>query len=165
MATDREQDRELIEGTDAFGAKLGQLIAGTSATLFVLSLRLDRRWYAREDVVDALKQFALRSERSHARVLVADARGATSTSNPFLELARRLPSRVQMRELTPEKREQDGPEIIIADRSRMLELGDQRRLGGYFYPSASPRMLEKMKDLDAFWDESEPVLELSGMKF
>jgi hypothetical protein len=165
MATDREQDRELIEGTDAFGTKLGELIAGTSATLFVLSLRLDRKWYAREDVVDALKQFALRSERSNARVLVADARGATSNSNPFLDLARRLPSRVQMRELTPEKREQDGPEIIIADRTRMLELGDQRRLSASFYPSASPRMLEKMKDLDAYWDESEPVLELSGMKF
>ncbi len=160
----REPDREIVTGTDAFGTTLATLLSGAEMSVAVFSLGLNRQLYAREDVVDALRKFALHSERSQVRVLVADARAATSSGNPFLELARRLPSRIQLRELTPEKRETDGPEIVIVDRRRMLELPQQKRLEAYYYPHPAPLVLEKVKDYDAFWDESEPVLELSGLR-
>lgn len=159
-----EPEREIVTGSEAFGTMLAQVLASAELSVAVFSLGLNRQLYAREDVVDALKRFALRNEHAKVRVLVADARAATGRGNPFLELARKLPSRIQLRELTPEKRETDGPEIIIADRRRMLELPEQKRLDAYYYPHATQRVLEKVKDYDAFWDESEPVLELSGLR-
>jgi urease accessory protein UreF len=162
--TEREPEREIVAGADAFGKALAMLLSGAELSVAVFSLGLNRQLYAREDVIDALRTFALRNERAQVRVLVADARAATTGGNPFLELARRLPSRIQMRELTPEKREADGPEIVIVDRRRMLELPQQKRLEAYHYPHAAPRVLEKVKEIDALWDESEPVLELSGLR-
>jgi hypothetical protein len=159
----RDADREVIEGAAGFSAKASELIGGALVSVAVLSLGLKRDLYARETVTDALKKFAL-AERTRVRILVADARAATASGNPFLDLARRLPSRIQMRELTPEKREADGPEIIIADGRRMLELPEQGRFEAYYYGHAAKRVLEKLKDYETLWDESEPVVELSGMR-
>jgi hypothetical protein len=156
-------DPELIPDRDALGAKIAEVIAGAEVSVALLSLGLSRRLYAREDVISAMSQ-AARKDRMRMRVLVADARAATAGGNAFVELARRLPSRVQMRELTPEKRESDGPELLIVDSRRMIELGNQARLEAVHYPHAAPRVAEKIKEFDALWDESEPVLELSGMR-
>jgi hypothetical protein len=161
---EEKREPEIVSGREAFGGKLAELIAGAQMELALLSLRLAQGLYSRMDVLDAVRQFALRSERSRLRILVADARAATAGGNPFLEFARRLPSRVQMRELTPEKREIDGPERLIADRRRMLDLPGQERLESMYYPEPATRVVELSKDFDALWDESEPVIELTGMQ-
>jgi hypothetical protein len=164
MASVEGPDREIISGADAFGAKAASVIAAAEHTIALLSVNLARRLYAREDLTDALAKFALRDERVQVRILVADARGATAGGNPFLEAARKLPSRIKLRELTPEKRESEGPEILIADRTAMLELPDASRLDATFYPHATQRTVEKMKAFDAAWEEAEAVVELSGMR-
>jgi len=161
----RDEEREVVEGSAAFAAKLAEMLSGAEFNVAVLSLGLNRDLYAREDVVDALKRFVLSSDRVQVRVLVADARAATGNGNAFLELARKLPSRIKMREMTPEKRETEGPEIIIVDGRRMLERTEQRMLQAHFYPHPVDRVQQKLKDYDALWDESEPVIELSGMRF
>ena len=161
---DAPPDRVVITGTDAFGAKVAELLLAAEYSIALLSHGLARRFYARDDVTDALLKFALRDERMQVRIIVADARIATANGNPFLEAARRLPSRIKLRELTPEMRDADGPEILIADRKAMLELPDPSRLEAVFYPHATQRVLERLKYFEAAWNESEPGVELSGMR-
>jgi hypothetical protein len=164
MTTVERPDREIVVGADAFGAKAASIIAAGEHTIALLSLHLARRLYGREDVTEALTKFALRDERVQVRIIVADARAATAGGNAFLEVARRLPSRIKLRELTPERRESEGPEILIVDGHTMLELPDPQRLEAFYYPHATQRVMERMKYIDASWDESEGVIELSGMK-
>jgi hypothetical protein len=164
MASAEGSDREAVAGAGAFAAKVAEMLGSAEHSVSLLSLNLSRRLYAHEKVTDALTRFALRDERVQIRIVVADARGATAGGNPFLEVARRLPSRIKLRELTPEKRETEGPEILIVDGARMLELPDPTRLDAVFYPHATQRVLERVKYFDAAWDESEPGIELSGMR-
>jgi len=164
MANVERPDREIVSGADAFGAKAASVIAAAEHTIALLSLNLARRLYARDDVADALIKFALRDERQQVRIIVADARGATANGNPFLDAARKLPSRIKLRELTPEKREREGAEILIADRKAVLELPDATRLDAYFYAQPTQRVVELVKMFDDAWEQSEAVVELSGMK-
>jgi hypothetical protein len=155
---------EIVSGREAFAGKLAEMMAQAQSELALLSLQLGRRIYARTEVLEALQQFALRSPRSRLRVLVADARGATTGGNLFLEFARKLPSRIHLRELTPERRETEGPERLIADGRSLLDLPGQERLEATYYPHAAPRVIERIKEFEMLWDEAEPVLELSGMR-
>ena len=159
---DESDVSEPISGRAAFSDKLAELISGAQMELALMSLHLSRRIYTQANVLEALKTFALRSERSRLRVLVADARAATADGNSFLDMARKLPSRIQLRELTPERRETEGPERLIVDTHGLLELPAQDRLDALYYAKAPLRVREQIKEFDARWEESEPVLELRG---
>lgn len=153
---------ESISGRAAFSDKLAELISGAQTELALLSLHLSRRIYTQLNVLEAMKTFALRSERSRLRVLVADARTATADGNSFLDMARKLPSRIQLRELTPERRETEGPERLLVDAHGLLELPAQDRLDAIYYAKAPLRLREQIRDFNVMWEEAEPVLELRG---
>ena len=76
-----------------------ELIASARRTVLILSPNLDQALFATDECVAALSGHARRSRSAKTRILVDDARSVAETAHPLLELARRLPSKVEMRRL------------------------------------------------------------------
>ena len=67
--------------------------------LFILSPDLDHTLFAYEPFLTAISEFTRRSRHVTARVLVEDTKSIAEVAHPLLELARRIPSKLEMRRL------------------------------------------------------------------
>ena len=65
----------------------------------ISSANLNRALFGNDRVLQLISDFARRSRHVHVRVLVEDAKSIAHESHPLLELARRLPSKVEIRRL------------------------------------------------------------------
>lgn len=154
---------EIISGREALAAKLVG-IAGTARNQMALvSQRLDRALYARAELIDAMTRFILRHERCRLRALIVDVRAASADGNIFLEWARRLPSRVELRQLPPELAGQHRYERLIADREQVLQRDHADLLESAYLASAPRVAVDLVKDFDALWEQSQASAELRAL--
>lgn len=140
------------------------LALAESATryFYILSPDLDFRVFDSSDLVDALTALARRSRQTEIRILVADPRPLVQRGHRLLALARRLPSKVQLRALA-EHPEWRGETLVIRDRDGVLyKPGDSDREGFYEPDSraSTQRHLELFHDL---WRHGEQSAELRNV--
>jgi predicted GNAT family N-acyltransferase len=83
-------------------------------TVSISSADLDRAVFGNDRVLQTLSDFARRSRHVHVRVLVEDAKSIADDSHPLLELARRLPSKVEIRRL-PDDRTPSRRSFVVVD--------------------------------------------------
>lgn len=88
-----------LEGRAEWAAALLAAAERASREVLVLSFDFDRTCYGNEAFVEAIKRLALSSERARVRVLINQPRAAMQGAHRFVELGRRLPSRIEFREL------------------------------------------------------------------
>lgn len=76
-----------------------ELILSARRTVSILSPTLDQALFANADCLAAISAMARRSRSAKVRILVEDTKAIAEMAHPLLELARRLPSKVEMRRL------------------------------------------------------------------
>jgi len=80
----------------------------------ISSANLDRALFGNDRILQLISDFVRRSRHVHVRVLVDDAKSIADESHPLLELARRLPSKVQIRRL-PDDRIPSRRTYVVVD--------------------------------------------------
>jgi predicted GNAT family N-acyltransferase len=76
-----------------------ELILNARRTVSILSPTLDQALFANAECLAAISSMARRSRSAKVRILVEDTKAIAEMAHPLLELARRLPSKVEMRRL------------------------------------------------------------------
>lgn len=144
---------------DRAAPALASLIRAGRRRLWLRVPTLDRLT-ADPEVLDAIKQLALSSPHADVRVLFDDADGAVKSGHRLVHLARRLPSRILLRQTQPDDAD-PGLCFAVADRSGLFEAAGWPRperldLCAHALPRA-PRLADAFSTT---WERARGNLEL-----
>lgn len=150
------QQPELITGLVQSAAAVAGLVAGARRQIAILSYRLEPALYGAEPVVDAVRSFVLSHERTRVRILVNQPDLAMRRAHRLVELARRLSSRVEFRELTEEQR---GivDDCVITDVEGVWRRERPEQLESRLFRHAPLEARLQLRRFDPLWDESPPA--------
>lgn len=137
-----------------------QLITSAHQQLRILSQELDRRIWSDPGIVEALRAFAVRSQRAELRILVKQPQRAAQRGHYLVELARRLPSRIAIHELN-EEHHGFVEEFTIADEYALLHKRQADDLDAQWYAHAPMDARRMGRRFDALWEASSPARELA----
>lgn len=163
MLEQQEPVIELANGQTEFLLRASQLVTSAKLELTLFSQGLDRRTYSSEDFVAPLQTFLLSHQRARLRVLVHTPALAMRTGHRLIELGRRLSSRIEFRELLPERR-LIRKEFLIADESSLLIRESDDQLEARYYPHAPLLARDQRREFDTWWQESPPAAEFRDLK-
>ncbi|WP_028079551.1 hypothetical protein [Solimonas soli] len=153
----------VLAGSAATTQALLNLITRAHLQLRVLSYELDRRLWNDPGIVELLRSFVLRSPRAELRILVNRPQLAAQRGHRLVELARRLSSRIHIRELGEERRNL-VEEFAIADEYALLHKKRHDDLETWWYPHAPLDARQQRRRFDAWWEESGPARELGELR-
>lgn len=140
--------------------QLARLFDGARWDVLVYTRDLDSRLYAAEPVLEAVRQFLLRSPKSHLRILLLDESRVRMEGSRLIDLLQRLPSRAAVH--TPAAGHGEdarlGEDLVVIDE------------GVYFRPTArgddAHGPVESRRDavvlaqrFTELWDQSVPSVE------
>ena len=101
MATDIDTKKapgaQVLSGLSELQAGACRMAAGARQRIFIYDWQLDRSVYDQECLVEAVKQLVIRHANTHVRILLADTEPLRLGGYRMLELARRLPSAIEIR--------------------------------------------------------------------
>ena len=149
----------MVEGLEGFAAAALAAVSGARREVLLLSLELEPRFYASAEFVDAAKAFVLYSERARLKILL-NRTDRARRGHALVALGRRVPSRIEFRELSVERRRERDDELLIIDSRALLQRRDPRELVGSW---ASDAPAEGKRQREAFiqlWEESTPAADL-----
>jgi hypothetical protein len=131
---------------DSYALKLCE---SASRYLCIMSPHLDHEVFNRAELANALRTLARESRQTHIRILVSDARGIVGRGHRLLQLARRLPSTVQIRKLQEHPDWQDQT-VVIRDLDGLLYKHGDSEEDAFYEPAsraAAQRPLELFNEL------------------
>lgn len=154
---------EAVEGLPAYSRVATELIGAARLQVAILSHALDARVYGDAAFIEQARRFCLQHERATLRVLVNQPGLSVREANRFIELGRRLPSRIQFRELD----EQDRgvvEELLICDERSVLHKERYDALEARCHRHAPLEARLRLKDFNLLWDRSLPAREFSELR-
>ncbi|TXH03559.1 MAG: hypothetical protein E6R07_11960 [Nevskiaceae bacterium] len=163
MSLPQEPVCEPAEGQAGFLRCAAALAAGARLQLTLLSQNLDRRTYGDEAFIEPLTRFLLSSARARLRVLVRHPGQAMLKGHRLVELGRQLSSRVEFRELPPE-RQLIEREYLIADEAALLIRESPQELLARYYPQAPLLAREQLREFETLWQESPSAMEFRDLR-
>lgn len=149
-----------IEGRAALAEAARALAQSARRELLLLTYDFDARLYGSEVFVDTVKGFALADEHARLRVLINQPRLAMQGAHRLVELGRRIPSRIEFRELLDERVLEHRGELLIADQRGLLERREPDALYARHSPDSPLLARQRARDFQTLWDESPPAQEL-----
>jgi hypothetical protein len=159
----QEPVTEAVSGQAEFLRRAVELVSAARLDITIFSQGLDRRTYSSEFFIAPLQKFLLQHQRARLRVIVHSPGLAMRTGHRLVELGRRLPSRIEFREL-PEERRLLEKEFLIADESALLLRASVEQLESRYYPHAPLLAREQKREFETWWQESQPAAEFRDLK-
>lgn len=148
-----------LEGRAELASALLAAVATARREVLLLSFDFDRALYGGEAFVDAIKALGLSSERARIRVLINQPRAAMKGAHRFVELGRRLPSRIEFRELNEERQIGHRGDWLIVDERHLIERGSPDALVARQQLDAPLIAGAKATAFMALWEESQACAE------
>jgi predicted GNAT family N-acyltransferase len=130
--------------------------------LAILSPSLDPSQFEPPGVTEALTALCRQTREAEVRILVADGRALTARGSGLLALARRLPSKLFLREL-PEHPQWPGDSCVLRDRDGLLALPADPLSGGSYHPDDRPRVAQELDRFDTLWRQGQETAELRAL--
>ena len=148
-----------VEGLDGYAAAALSALAAAKREVLLLSLELDPRFYGSAEFVEAAKTFVLSSELARLKILLNRTELARR-GHALVALGRRVPSRVEFREMTVERRRERDDELMIIDGRHLLLRRDPRELIGSWTADAPAEGKRQRELFGQLWEESTPAADL-----
>lgn len=142
---------------DSAGNRLAvqRMVEQCTRALDVASRTLDPPIFEDAQVLEALRQLALRSRHSRIRLMVARPEALVGGDHRILELARRLSSFIQLR--VPAEEDADFNEsLLLADECGFIRRPVSERWEGAANFSDRPRVTELRRRFEAMWERGQP---------
>lgn len=118
--------------------------------LRILSPQLDPRVFGQEALESSLRKFLRQGAATKVNILVEDARALVSRGHRLLQLARRLPSSVEIRRLA-EHPDWNGDTLVLRDRRGMLALPASETDPAFYRPDDRPRCEAELARFEDLW--------------
>ncbi|HET7797562.1 MAG TPA: hypothetical protein VFK72_06745 [Nevskia sp.] len=157
MTADTPPDK--LEGRAELAAAMFEAATLARLEVLILSFEFDRTLYGGEDFVDEIKRVVLSTERAKVRVLINQPRAAMKASHRLVELGRRVPSRIEFRELSDERQITQRGEWLIIDQRQFIERRAPDSLVAYGWRDAALQARAKAREFNELWEESQPSTE------
>lgn len=151
-----------LDGGVAYTGALEQLFGLARHQVAILSHALPRDIYGAQAVVDHMQTFLLGSPRAQVRVLVHQPDLAMRRAHRFVELARRLSSRVEFRQLAEEHRS-TSEEYVIADEQALLYKENHDQLSAIWRPHSPLDARLKLRAYEELWNAATPAREFYAL--
>jgi hypothetical protein len=139
------------------------MVRAARQQVVIFSYDLDRRVYGADAVVDPLRAFLLHHRRGRLHGIVHSPRLAMRGAHRLVELSRTLSSRIEFRELLPERREALQDYIIVDGRSLLIRSAPQE-LEARYYAHAPALARDQLRHFESFWQESPPAREFTDLR-
>ncbi len=139
-----------------------QLCESAAREICILSPRLDHEAFDNPDLVDAIGVLVRSSRQTRVRILVSDARALVTRGHRLLQLARRLPSLVQIRKLA-EHPQWKGETIVICDRDGVLYKPADSDHDSFYEPSSRASTRRHLELFEELWRHSVQDVELRSL--
>lgn len=165
QAKPRESSVEAIR-LDTFESTLAatlQLITSSRRQLCIYSRDLEYSLYGQNEIVEALKQFALSNRNGEIQIIIQDPASLQSQTHPVLELVQRLPSYFLIR--TPVEAEdlQTLSAFVINDGDGYLFRLLGNRYEGHWSPNLPARNRQLREEFERVWQRSRPCTEFRAL--
>jgi phosphatidylserine/phosphatidylglycerophosphate/cardiolipin synthase-like enzyme len=108
-----------IEYPSPFDHYVLELCRGASRSIRIMSPQLDHAAFDSPELAAAISALARDTRQSQVRILINDSRALVYRGHSLLQLARRLPSAVQIRKLE-EHPDWNGETVVIKDHDGLL---------------------------------------------
>lgn len=143
-----------LESAEDNRAATRRMLAQTRRELAVVSRRLDPDVYEDPEVLEALRQLALRSRYSRIRLLVAEPDSVVARDHRVLELARKHSAFIELR-VPAEEDAQFNDVWLLADTAGLIRRPLATRFQGIANFNDPPRVSELRRRFDTLWDRAE----------
>lgn len=145
-----------LHDPDAFHAACDRLLREARGHLVrILAPRLDLPLLDRETVIDALQQRIRRSRHTRIRVLFEDAAPAVRHGHRLVELSRRWPSFVTLRQLPPDVRE-DAAWLLVEPHDLLWRPDHMQLTDGVLAWNDRRRAPQLRRRFDEWWPHGQP---------
>jgi hypothetical protein len=138
------------------------LCESASRHICIQSPKLDYAAFDNRDLVDALSALARNSRQAQIRILINDSRPLIGRSHQLLQLARRLPSVVQIRKLA-EHPQWNNETVVIRDRDGVLYKPGGSDHDAFFEPDSRASTVRHLTLFDELWRYSVEDSELRSL--
>ncbi len=146
----------LVRGPQALAQALAALVRSARRDVRLFAPQLEPAVFGAAVFVEALQQFAARHARNSARLLVEDATRLLRDNARLVELARRLPDGLAVREI--EDNDHGARDLyLVADRSAHLVQEDVGRNEAMVTLQAPNQTLKLIERFDATWERATPL--------
>lgn len=133
-----------------------ELARSASLHLNILSYAFEREIYGYSDFVQAVQALATRHRMARIRILIHSPEWASRSGHRLVELARRLSSFVELRELH-EQDKQLTSEVLIADEKALLYRESPDTMRARYYANAPRDAKSWLRRFEGLWAGGEPV--------
>ena len=151
-----------LDGLDDFKRATRTLLAQARREVYLLTPDFEPERFNNVDFVDALSAFARRSRYTDARILVGDPAIAVRWGHKVVALARRLPTRLRIRQLHED--DVDATEaLIVADDIGLLRREGREGLKGSLVARAIPHAQRASNRFTEMWERSQEVADFRNL--
>lgn len=152
-----------VEYPSPFDRLVVELVESAARHIYIMSPRLDYQVFDNEDLLRALRALVRRTRQTEARILIADSRPLVTRGHRLLEMARRLPTSIQIRKLE-EHPEWRGETVVIRDRDGVLFKPGDANHEAFYQPDSRAVTQQYLDQFKALWDCSSLDIELRSMR-
>ncbi|MGR9116993.1 MAG: GNAT family N-acetyltransferase [Gammaproteobacteria bacterium] len=140
-----------------------ELITLARRQLCWITRDLEHDLYGHDEIVEALKRFALRSHDGCARIILQDSTPVRSKPHPLLNLAQRLSSSFQFRMPVEPDDLQYPSAFLLNDRDGYLFRLHSERYSGVWSPNLPARNRQLSEEFERIWQRSRPCTEFRAL--
>lgn len=151
-----------IEYPTPFDQFAVSLCLSASRYICILSPQLDHAAFNNSNLVDALSALARSSAQTQVRILINDSRQLVARGHQLLQLARRIPSTVQLRKLV-EHPGWNNETLVIRDRDGVLYKPGDADHDAFYEPDSRSAARRHLVLFDELWRFSEEDASLRSL--
>ncbi|AEG01648.1 GNAT family N-acetyltransferase [Methylomonas methanica] len=148
-----------LETLESAVAATLQLIQGARRQLTIYSRDLEYALYGQPEIVEALKQLALRNRGGGVRIIIQEPANLRGQTHPLLELAQRLTSHFQIRTPVESEDLQYLSAFLLNDSDGYLFRLLGNRYEGHWSPNLPARNRRLQEEFERVWQRSVPCSE------
>ena len=133
-----------------------------SRYICILSPRLDHVAFDNTELAQALSALARSSRQTRVRILISDSRGLVGRGHRLLQLARRIPTSIELQKLA-EHPDWNGETIVIRDRDGVLYKPGGSDHEGFYEPESRASAQKHLELFEDLWRHSAQDIELRSL--
>ena len=163
---DFNESRSILSTLDEYRAAVAELATRAERSLSIYTPDLEPQLYDQDCFLEPMKRLVLARRHARLRVLISDPARASREGNRFMQMARRLTSYIDLRNVSPEYR--GNPcSFIVADDKAIAYRQQCSRWDGIVEFNDASVVRRYLAYFDEAWAESQiqPELRATAVDF